>query len=345
MRLNSSQLNIALVATITLGVALPANAARETIQIAGSSTVLPYASIVAEEFGRTFPRFKAPVVGSGGSSGGLKQFCQGVGDNTIDIANASRPIKSSEIEACHKAGVNKIYEVKVGYDGIVFAFDASKKPFNLKPSQVFAALAAQIPSKDGKLIDNPFTRWNQIDKSLPNQEIVLVIPASNHGTREVFEEKLVHAGCNGYAYNRALAEDVNKKVCSSFRQDGRVIEISGDYTETLGRLKTNTNAVGVFGLGFYDKNRDRLKVASVNGIVPSEATIASGKYPISRPLYFYVKGEHVGVVPGIAEYANFFLSEKMSGKGSKLQDAGLIPLTKSERNKAIADFKAQKVVK
>lgn len=345
MRLNSNQINIALVATITLGAALPANAARQIIQVAGSSTVLPYASIVAEEFGRTFPRFKAPVVGSGGSSGGLKQFCQGVGDNTIDIANASRPIKSSEIEACNKAGVNKIQEIKIGYDGIVFAFDASKKPFNLKPSHVFAALAAQVPSKDGKLIANPFTRWNQIDPSLPQQDIMLVIPAANHGTREVFEEKLVHAGCNGYAYNRALPEDVNKKVCSTFRQDGRVIEISGDYTETLARLKTNTSAVGVFGLGFYDKNRDRLKVASVNGVLPSEASIASGKYPISRPLYFYVKGEHVGVIPGIAEYTEFFLSEKMSGKGSKLQDAGLIPLTKPERAKALAAFKAQKSVK
>jgi phosphate transport system substrate-binding protein len=345
MRLTQRTLGTAIAVATALTIAAPANAARDTIQVAGSSTVLPFASIVAEEFGNTFPQFKAPVVGSGGSSGGLKQFCQGVGDNTIDIANASRQIKTSEVEACKKAGVSKIQEVKVGYDGIVFAFDAGKKPFNLMPSHLFAAMAAQVPSKDGKLIPNPFTRWNQISKSLPDQEITLVIPASNHGTREVFEEKVVHPGCNVYEYNRSLSEADNKKVCSTFRKDGRVVEISGDYTETLARLKAAPNAIGVFGLSFYDKNRDRLKVATVNGVLPTEATIASGKYPVSRPLFFYVKTQHIGVVPGITEYANFFLSEKIGGAGSKLQEAGLIPLPKAERAKAIADFKAGKLVK
>ena len=344
MRLTQRTLGIAITIAAGLSAAAPAMAARDTIQIAGSSTVLPYASIVAEEFGNSFPQFKAPVVGSGGTGGGLKQFCQGVGDNTIDIANASRSIKTSEVEGCKKSGVTKIHEIKIGYDGIVFAFDASKKPFNLMPSHLYAALAAQVPSKDGKLIPNPFTRWNQISKSLPDQEITLVIPASNHGTREVFEEKVVHAGCEVYEYIRTLDDDAKKKACLTFRKDGRVIEIAGDYTETLARLKANPNAIGVFGLGFYDKNRDRLKVASVNGVIPTEATVASGKYPVSRPLFFYVKGQHIGAVPGIEEYTNFFLSEKISGQGSKLQESGLIPLPKNERTKVLADFKARKSV-
>lgn len=345
MRLKSRTLNVTLLAAATLGVTVSANAARNNIQIAGSSTVLPFASIVAEEFGNTYPQFKAPVVGSGGSGAGLKQFCQGVGENTIDIANASRPIKSAEIEACKKAGVNKIIEVKVGYDGIVFASNSGKKPFALKPSHIYAALAAQVPSKNNKLMANPFTRWSQIDKSLPDQEIVLVIPASNHGTREVFEEKVVHPGCNVYEYNRGLSEADNKKVCTSFRKDGRVIEVSGDYTETLARLKTSPNAVGVFGLSFYDQNRDRLRVATVNGVTPSEATIASGKYPVSRPLYFYVKGEHIGVIPGLQEFAEFFMNEKISGAGSQLQEEGLIPLPKAERAKVLATIKARKTIK
>ncbi|MEG2445420.1 MAG: substrate-binding domain-containing protein, partial [Acinetobacter sp.] len=283
MRLNPRHIAIAL-AVSGAAVATTANAARDTIQIAGSSTVLPFASIVAEEFGNTFPQFKAPVVGSGGSSGGLKQFCQGVGDNTIDIANSSRKIKDTELAACKKAGVNKVQEIKIGYDGIVFASSASKAAFKLKPMHVFTALAAQLPSK-GKLVPNPYTTWNQIDTTLPKEPILLVIPASNHGTREVFQEKMVDAGCETYGYIASLEKEEQKKVCSSFRKDGRVIEIAGDYTETLARLKTSPHAVGVFGLSFYDQNRDKLRVATVNGVTPSEQTVLSGKYPVSRPLF------------------------------------------------------------
>lgn len=330
------------VATVTFGG--NENAARETIQISGSSTVLPYASIVAEEFGHTFPQFKTPVVGSGGTSGGLKQFCQGVADNTIDIANASRKIKSTELANCHQSGVNKIQEVKIGYDGIVFASSASQPAFHLKPYQVFAALAEKLPA-NGKLISNPYTRWNQIDATLPNEPILLVIPASNHGTREVFQEKMVTAGCNAYADFKKLGKEQQEKSCSTFRKDGRVIEIAGDYTETLARLKTAPNAVGVFGLGFYEKNKDRLRVATVNNVVPSEKTVLNAQYLVSRPLYFYVKGEHLAMVKGLPQYVEFFLNKKTSGKGSKLEKAGLIPMSDSERTQVLADIKTGKIIK
>ncbi|TXJ03817.1 MAG: phosphonate ABC transporter substrate-binding protein [Acinetobacter sp.] len=343
MRLNPRHIALAL-AVSGITVATTANAARDTIQIAGSSTVLPFTSIVAEEFGNTFPQFKTPVVGSGGTSGGLKQFCQGVGDNTIDIANASRKIKDTELAACKKAGVNTVQEIKIGYDGIVFASNAKKAVYKLKPVHVFTAISAQLPS-NGKLVANPYTTWNQIDPSLPKEAITLVIPASNHGTREVFQEKMVEAGCEAFDYFKNLEKDQQKKACSTFRKDGRVIEIAGDYTETLARLKTSPNAVGVFGLSFYDQNRDKLRVATVNAVTPSEKTILSGQYPVSRPLFIYVKGEHLKSIKGLPQFAEYFLNKKVSGKGSKLERAGLIPMSDKERAKILADFKAGKAVK
>ena len=343
MRLNPRHIALAL-AVSGITVATTANAARDTIQIAGSSTVLPFTSIVAEEFGNTFPQFKTPVVGSGGTSGGLKQFCQGVGDNTIDIANASRKIKDTELAACKKAGVNTVQEIKIGYDGIVFASNAKKAVYKLKPVHVFTAISAQLPS-NGKLVANPYTTWNQIDPSLPKEAITLVIPASNHGTREVFQEKMVDAGCEAFDYFKNLEKDAQKKACSTFRKDGRVIEIAGDYTETLARLKTSPNAVGVFGLSFYDQNRDKLRVATVNAVTPSEKTILSGQYPVSRPLFIYVKGEHLKSIKGLPQFAEYFLNKKVSGKGSKLEKAGLISMSDKERAKILADFKAGKAVK
>ncbi|MFW1753796.1 substrate-binding domain-containing protein [Acinetobacter wanghuae] len=337
-------IKIALATAVIGATATTANAARDTIQIAGSSTVLPYASIVAEEFGQNFPQFKTPVVGSGGTSGGLKQFCAGVGDNSIDIANASRKIKSTELDACKKAGVNQVLEIKIGYDGIVFASNAKKAAYKLRPQHVYAALAAELPA-NGKMVPNPYTRWNQIDKNLPNEAITLIIPASNHGTREVFQEKMVDAGCETYAAIKNLNKDAQKKACSSFRKDGKVIEISGDYTETLARLKTSPHAVGVFGLGFYDQNRDKLRVATVNNVIPSEQTILNGSYPVSRPLYVYVKGEHLKSIKGLKEFTEYFISKKVSGKGSKLDKAGLISLSDKDRAAILANFKAGKSVK
>src|SRR5690554_857513 len=189
MSFKKSTLGMAIAASLVAGMSTAAMA-RDTIQIAGSSTVLPFASIVAEEFGNVFPQFNTPVVGSGGSGGGLRQFCQGVGANTIDIANASRPIRPAEVENCKAAGVETVIEVEFGYDGIVFASRADKGNFELKPEHVFAAAAAHVP-QDGEMVENAYTRWSEIDSALPDQEIVLVIPASNHGTREVFEERVL----------------------------------------------------------------------------------------------------------------------------------------------------------
>lgn len=297
----------AALATVTL---VTTAHARDNIQVAGSSTVLPFASIVAEEFGQSFSQFRTPVVGSGGSSGGIRQFCQGTGPNTIDIANSSRRIKDGEIQACAEKGVKNVIEVKIGYDGIVFASRRDSNRFALSTDHIAAAAKGTAKT------------WNEIDPKLPRQEILLVIPASNHGTREVFEHKAL--GC--------------KKECP-LRQDGRIIEIAGDYTETLSKLNIDKNAVGVFGLSFYDSNRDKIQVATVNGVTPSAATIETGEYPISRPLYFYVKGDHVGTIPGLLEYARFFVSAAVSGVGSPLEKAGLVPLNDKERREVLAKLK------
>ncbi|MDP3534022.1 MAG: substrate-binding domain-containing protein, partial [Halomonas sp.] len=229
-----------------------------------------------------------------------------------------------------------ILEVMFGYDGIVFASRIDRAEFELTPEHVFKAAAAQV-TVDGELVDNPYTRWSDVDSSLPDQDIVLVIPASNHGTREVFEEKVIHIGCESVA-------EVEGDACNNLRGDGRIIEIAGDYTETLARLDAQADAVGVFGLSFYDQNRDRLQVATVDGVEPSLETIGSGEYPVSRPLFFYVKGEHLDVIPGLAEYTEFFLNDMVSGFGSPLEDAGLIPMDEEERAAALEQFQARTVV-
>ena len=321
----------AVVALAAFGTTAAMAQSRDTIQIAGSSTVLPFASIVAEEFSAAFPEFNTPVVGSGGTGGGFSQFCQGVGDNTIDIANASRPINPGEADACAAAGVTPV-QVQFGYDGIVFASSATGGDFALTPALVYQAIAAQVPV-DGALVDNPYTSWNQIDASLPDQPIAFAIPGTNHGTREVFDLNVVEAGCEEVG----LPEGASDDACLTLRQDV-VVEIAGDYTETLARLASNPNTVGVFGLSFYDQNRDTLKVATVNGITPSNDTVAAGEYPVSRPLFFYVKKEHVGVVPGLTEFVQFFLSEGVSGVGSILESNGLIPQPADVTAEALAAY-------
>jgi phosphate transport system substrate-binding protein len=327
--------------------------ARDRVQIAGSSTVLPYANIVAEQFGKSFPKLKTPVVESGGSSAGLKQFCQGLGEATIDIANASRKIKSSEVEACAKAGVKDVMEVRFGYDGIVFAVDAKAGTWALEPKDIFLALGAQV-EKDGKLVDNPYKTWKEVNAKLPDFPIVAYIPGEKHGTREVFEEKVMHAGCKASGALKALEAAASgdekakaaaaDKACARVRKDGGTVDIDGDYTETLARIKTNPKGVGVFGLSFYENNTDKLRVATVSGVAPSVETVATGKYPVSRPLFFYVKKAHIGVIPGLKEYVEFFTSDKMIGPDGPLAEYGLVPAPANERKALQADVKAVKTM-
>lgn len=323
-------------------------AARDQVQIAGSSTVLPYAKIVAETFGETFTDFKTPVVESGGSGAGIKEFCKGVGDNTIDIANSSRKIKEDEVKSCVSAGVKDIQEVKIGYDGIVFATDIKGADWALTPADIYKALAAKI-AVDGKLVDNPNTKWSQVNPNLPDWDIAAYIPGEKHGTREVFEEKLLIAGCKeegGVEAAKAsgLDEKAAEAACKAVRKDGKAVDIDGDYTETLARIDSNKTGVGVFGLSFYENNADKLKVATVNGVTPSTETIASGEYPVSRPLFFYVKKAHLGVVPGLKEYVEFFLDDQMIGPDSPLADYGLVAAPDAERQEQRDAFTAGKTM-
>lgn len=323
-------------------------AARDQVQIAGSSTVLPYAKIVAERFGETFTNFKTPVVESGGSGAGIKEFCKGAGEGTIDIANSSRAIKESEVESCKKAGVTDIQEVKFGYDGIVFATDAAGPDWALTPEDVYKALAAKI-AVDGKLVDNPNTKWNQVNPALPDWDIAAYIPGEKHGTREVFEEKLLHAGCEKLGGVEAataggLDEKAANAACIAVRKDGKAIDIDGDYTETLARIDSNKQGVGVFGLSFYENNADKLKVATVGGVTPSVETVAKGEYPVSRPLFFYVKKAHLGVVPGLKEYVEFFLDDQIVGPDGPLAEYGLVPAPDAERQEQRDAFSGGKTM-
>ena len=313
---------------------------RDQVQIAGSSTVLPYASIVAEAFGEN-TEFPTPVVESGGSSAGLKRFCEGVGENTIDIANASRAIRDTEREACAANGVSDIVEVRIGYDGIVFASQTDGPAFDaFVPAQWYAALAAEVPI-DGEMVANPNDNWDQVNAALagmgmaadlpalPSAEIMAFIPGTKHGTREVFEEQVILQGCEDSGAMQAMMdmgmdEDATEEACMAVRTDGMSVDIDGDYTETLSRIDSNPNGVGVFGLSFYENNTDKLKVATMNGVAPSTETIASGEYPVSRPLFFYIKKAHIGVIPGLKEYAQFFVSDELAGPGGPLAEYGLV---------------------
>ena len=319
-----------------------AQAQRDNIQIVGSSTVYPFATKVAESFGKT-TKFKTPVIESTGSGGGFKLFCAGVGVQHPDITNASRAIKSSEVETCHKNGVQEITEVKIGFDGIVLANSRKAPTYKLSLKQIYQALAKDVPTDDGKTRPNPYKTWSQVDPSLPNVKIEVLGPPPTSGTRDAFVELAMEVGCESWSWVKDLKkadESKFKAICQSIREDGAYIEAGENDNLIVQKLEANVNALGIFGFSFLDQNQDKLHGSVIAGVEPTFDNIATGKYPVSRPLFFYVKKAHVGVIPGIKEYVAEFTSEKAWGTDGYLADAGLIPLPDAER-KSVAKAAAE----
>lgn len=340
MNLNKA---LAIAAVGAVAVASPA-LARDNVSVKGSSTVLPYAKIVQAEFAVRYEgQIAAPVVAGGGSSTGLREFCNS--DGAIDVANASRLIRDKEIKACKEAGVTTPIEIRFGYDGIVFANSVDGVTYALEPKDVFLALGAKVPV-NGAIADNPNDSWDDVNASFPADEINVFIPGENHGTREVFDEKVMLIGCETSGamqmmMDAGMSEDDAEDACMTQRTDGRSVDIAGNYSETLARVESTPASFGVFGLFFATQNPDKVQTATMGGIVPTQASIASGEYPVSRPLQFYVKGEHLGQIPGLEEYVDLFLSDDMVGDFGVLVENGLVPLPQAERDTVIANFKGR----
>ncbi|SDG10943.1 phosphate ABC transporter substrate-binding protein, PhoT family [Onishia taeanensis] len=309
------------IAAAVMGFATAAQA-RDQLRIVGSSTVYPFASYVAEEFGATTD-YPTPVIESTGSGGGLRLFCNGVGDDTPDITNASRRIKVSEFERCAENGVTDITEAMVGYDGIAFAQSSANDAMPVTREQLFMALAAQVPV-DGELVDNPYTKWSEIDASLPDREIAVYGPPTTSGTRDAFEELVMEAASEDMdAYGGEAYTDI--------RADGPYIDAGENDNLIVKRLSENTDAFGIFGYSFLEENGDTLIGSSIDGVEPTPEAIGSGEYPVSRSLFFYVKNQHADDVPAMAAYANMFMSEQMIGDLGYLKGIGLIPAPEDVR--------------
>ena len=310
-------------------------AARDYINIVGSSTVYPFSTVVAEQFGKT-SQFKAPKVESTGSGGGLKLFCEGVGPKYPDVANASRRIKPSEVADCNKNGVKDIVEVKIGYDGIVLANSKKGKQLQVTLRQLWLALAKQVAGTEpGKVIPNPNTKWSDIDKALPAVKIEVLGPPPTSGTRDAFVELAMDAGCSTFEWVKALKASDEKKfkeICQTMREDGAFIEAGENDNLIVQKLQANPNAFGIFGFSFLDQNAETIQASSIAGNAPTFETISAASYPLSRPLYMYVKKAHVGVVPGIAEYLAEFTSPKAWGPDGYLAGKGMIPMSEAERS-------------
>jgi phosphate transport system substrate-binding protein len=321
---------------------------RDSISIVGSSTVYPFATVVAEKFGKA-GSFKTPKIESTGTGGGFKLFCGGVGVQHPDMSNASRAIKATEFETCQKNGVTEIVEVKIGYDGIVVANSKKAPVLKLTAKDLFLALAKEVPDPKGGegLVANPYKAWKEVNASLPDVKIEVLGPPPTSGTRDAFLELGMEPGALKFEGLKKLSKDDPKKfqrVFGSIREDGAYVEAGENDNLIVQKLSANPNALGIFGFSFLDQNTDKIQGSYVDGSPPTFENIASGKYAMSRPLFFYVKRAHVGVIPGIKEYLAEFTSEKAWGKDGYLSEKGLIPLPDAERKQVAENVKALKTV-
>ena len=326
----------AALAGVMLAPAAFAQSARDYISIVGSSTVFPFTSAVAEQFGKS-SKFKTPKVESTGTGGGMKLFCSGVGVQYPDATNASRRMKAGELADCRKNGVNDVVEVVVGFDGIAIANAKSAPVFRLSRRDLYLALAKQVPDDSGQtMIANPYKNWKQINASLPDTKIEVLGPPPTSGTRDSFVELVMEKGCETFPWLKELKgvdEKRFKRVCGTIREDGAYIEAGENDNLIVQKLNTNPRAIGVFGYSFLEENLNTLHGSVVEGVIPEYDTIASGRYPISRALYVYFKKAHVGVIPGLKEYIAEYTSEKALGEDGYLADKGLVAAPKATREK------------
>jgi len=318
--------------------------ARDTISIVGSSTVFPFSTAVAENFGRS-GKFKTPKVESTGSGGGMKLFCSGVGVGFPDITNSSRAMKASEFDNCQEKGVKEIVEVQIGFDGIAIANSKETKQFDLTLKDVWLALAKTVPDPKGgdALVANPYKTWKEVNPALPDTKIEVLGPPPTSGTRDAFVEIAMEGGCDAFPVVKAMKKTDEKKhkaVCHGIREDGVFVEAGENDNLIVQKLIANPNALGIFGFSFLEQNSNKIQGSKIDGVVPDYDNIASGKYPVSRSLFFYVKKAHVGTIPGIAEYVAEFTNDKAFGDEGYLADKGLIALPKAERAKVTAAAKA-----
>jgi phosphate transport system substrate-binding protein len=312
----------ALASTALAGVAY----ARDQIRVVGSSTVFPYSQAVAEQFANATGS-PAPIVESTGTGGGMKIFCQGIGEEHPDLTGASRAMKKSEFEACAAAGVTDVTEIQLGYDGLSIAVSrANDFDWNLTEAQIFQALAAEV-EKDGQIVANPYKRWSEIDASLPDAAIQVFGPPPTSGTRDAFVELAMHDGCKAFPAIQALEGDRKNEVCSRMRQDGPFIEAGENDNLIVQRIEADPTALGIFGYSFLYENGDKLKAVKVEGIEPTFDSIADFSYDIARPIFIYIKNAHRGVIPGMNEFIAEYVSDAALGPDGYLAERGLTPLS------------------